>query len=172
MPAILHEVSIDTTGVFISVICIATLLELGSQGICSEKVVIELLKQHIIVKKEKISQNDEKLCIALNRYLKTGKIQGKNRKASLGEGISVSEQVNSAFYSGNIFRDWRFVCRLFEICQSNYLKEIYRDTQYLDILQKETTFYNVIGDLWKFHKNYEDDKKYGRNFIQQIFFNG
>ena len=59
---------------------------------------------------------------------------------------------------------------MFEICQSDYLKEIYKDTQYLDILQKETAFYNAIGDLWKFHKNYKDAKKIMEETLSNRYF--
>ena len=156
LPKITHEVAIDSSGPSLAALFVATLLEKGSQGICTSTDVFRPLVSYIQGHKSNASPSkaDIELCAAIEKYISEGKINGKNRKALVGECEMLSTAVNTLVFTGNIITDWKTIVNIVSDCTSPHIQRLVSDVRYLRLLQKGTQLYSSLGTLWRDNHSY------------------
>ena len=150
LPSINHNVLIDMTGPTISAILIAYLLESGSKKICASKHILEYIINHISGRKGgTINQVDKELISALNVFLNSGKIQGKNRNSLIASCDEIAELCNSSAFSGDIIPDWKTVRSFLNKDNIPCLLNLYNDSFYVRLLRKGSFLYSALSSLWR-----------------------
>ena len=156
LPKISHDVAIDASGPSLAALFIATLLEKGSQKICSVTDILRPLVSHILGRKSNSppSKADAELCLALEKYISDGKINGKNRKALVSECETVATAANALQFTGNIITDWKMIVEIVSNCLSPHIQRLVSDVRFLRLLQKGTQLYSSLGVLWRDNHTY------------------
>lgn len=151
LPAIAHEVAIETAGPSLAALFVATLLSQGSIKECTATSLLTALLSHILGRKgaQAPTKADTTFCDAIKRYLISGKVFGKNRKALIEECQILANTVNQTVLTGNIIADWKTVVDSIKSCSSIYLKQIASDVKYLRLLQKGSQLYVAFDSLWR-----------------------
>ena len=157
LPAISHEVAIDSAGPSLAALIVATLLEKGSCRTCNEKDLLEALSSHILGRKGNYSpsQKDVTMTNAVLQYIATGKISGKNRIALVDECKRISEEVNRIAFSGNVILDWKSIVSCLSSSSNSYILQAEKDVKYLRLLQKGSQLYSALDVLWRNGHNYD-----------------
>ncbi len=156
LPKISHDVAIDASGPSLAALFIATLLEKGSQKICCAADVLRPLVSHILGRKSNSSPSnaDVELCLAIEKYISDGKINGKNRKALVSECETIVAAANAIQFTGNIITDWKMIVEIVSDCSSPHIQRLISDVRFLRLLQKGTQLYSSLGVLWRDNHSY------------------
>lgn len=151
LPAVAHEVAIETAGPSLAALFVATLLSQGSIKECTATSLLTTLLSHILGRKgtHAPTKADTTYCDAIKRYLLSGKVSGKNRKALIEECQVLANTVNQIVFTGNIIADWKTAVDSIKSCSSIYLKQIASDVKYLRLLQKGSQLYVAFDSLWR-----------------------
>ncbi len=147
LPEIKHEVAFETAGPSLAAIFLATLLEQN----CNEKSIITALVNHIVGRRgnKAAPQSDLALASALEQYISTRNIRGKNRIAIVNECKQLIEQVKNASFSGNVITDWRMLIGIISSKSTSYIQQIAFDLGYLRLLQRGSQLYSSLDLLWR-----------------------
>ena len=157
LPAIEHDVAVDTSGAYLAAQFIANLLENGSQKICTETTVLRFLIEHILGRKganNSVSKADKETASALEQYIKFKKIRGKNRELLIAETKQLVNSVNDLHFSGNVVNDWKQILSIIIDCKSDYYKKVANDAKYLRLLQRGTQLYSALDTIWRNSSTY------------------
>lgn len=151
LPKIPHDVAIDASGPSLAALFIATLLEKGSQKECGASDILRPLTSHIRGRKSNSSpsQADLELCLAIEKYISDGKINGKNRRALVNECETVVTAANALSFTGNVIADWKTVVEIVSDCSSPHIQHLVNDVRFLKLLQKGSQLYSSLGALWR-----------------------
>lgn len=157
LPSIPHEVAIDAAGPSLAALTIATLLDKGSCGTCTEKDVLEVLASHILGRKGNNSptQKDSAMANTIARYISTGKVSGKNRIALVAECKRISSEANAMQFSGNVINDWKMIVNCLANSSAPYILQVVKDVKYLRLLQKGSQLHSALDVLWRNSHNYK-----------------
>lgn len=159
-PAIEHDVAVDTAGAYLAALVIASLLENGSQKMCNETNVLKPLIEHIFGRKgasnNPVSLADKGVASALNQYIETKKIRGKNRELLIHETEKIVDSINGLQFSGNVINDWKQVLSIIKDCKSDYYQRVADDAQYLRLLQRGSQLYSSLDVIWRSNGAYNN----------------
>lgn len=114
LPAISHEVLIDPSGPSLAASVIASMLEpVKDQEDCLLKLLNSTLLHFQGRKGDKISQSDLKFADAISSFIRTGKLNGKNRQLFVDESRDLVEKIFQLRLVGIPQEDWLTVRKLF-----------------------------------------------------------
>lgn len=171
-PTIFHEVSIESTGPALAGSFIAHLLEYGSNKICIADNIVVLLCNHIKGRRgnKPPPQADLTLAVALENYLITKKIQGKNRIALLEECKRLETSCNNLDLTGDIANDWIKARNLLESSSAQYLRQVAIDAKYLRLFQKGKQLFSSLSEIWAINGTYTSASNAVANALAQEHF--
>ena len=151
LPAIPHDVAVDTAGPSLAATLVATLLENGSCGTCDTRVVIEKLLAHILGRKGNSSPPQKEIAFveALNKYLSTGNIVGKTRVSFIDECTCIATDVNAMQFSGNVITDWNQIVSRLSCSSNSYVSQAANDAKFIRLLQRGSQLHSTLSLLWK-----------------------
>ena len=150
LPPLNHNVLVDTYGPTISAILITYLLESGSRKVCTAKRILEYIISYISGRKGGvITKTDRELTNALNVFLSSGKVQGKNRISLINSCGNIAELCNLAVFSGDIIADWKMVRDFLNVDSIPSFSNIYNDSFYIKLLRKGSFLYSALSSLWR-----------------------
>lgn len=157
LPSINHEVSVDSEGPILSATLIAGLLESGSSPEHAEKRMVADLTAYIRGRrgeKTKPPKADLELSHALDQYIDSGLIRGKNRTFLVSECKSIAEKAKSLVHSGDPKADWLAVRELLAEAKFPLLAEVLQDVKVLRFLRKGDARQSSLNGIWKRNGNY------------------
>lgn len=157
LPYIEHDVAIDTAGTYLAALFVANILDAGSQKQCNENTILLQLIEHILGRKgenKQVSQADKMIVSALNKYIETNKIRGKNREQIIADTQCIVNTANETIFSGNIIDDWKQVVKIISTSQSDYYQRIIEDVKYLRLLQRGSQLYSALDSIWRQNNTY------------------
>lgn len=152
VPSIGHEVAVDTAGAYLAALLIASLLENGSKKQCEEIHLLNPLIEHILGRKGvngSTSQTDKQITLALNQYITTKMIRGKNREFLIADTKKTVDSINALQFYGNVITDWKQVLSILEKCNSEYYKRVVDDVKYLRLLRRGSQLYSALDSIWR-----------------------
>jgi DNA helicase-2/ATP-dependent DNA helicase PcrA len=155
LPRYFHEVLIDPAGPSLAANIIARILE--PQPILQDNLnsIVLSICNHIKGRgNNKISQSDLKLAIALEKYIETGKVTGKNRLILISEVKSILDKRQKAILTGVPETDWLLTRKYFEDCTHEVLKDIAEDAKYLRLLNRGAVLSEKLSEVWRQHGQY------------------
>lgn len=159
LPPIEHEVAVDTAGAYLAALLIASLLENGSQMVCEETHILNPLIEHILGRKganNPVSQTDKGVASALNQYIATKKIRGKNRELLIDETKKIVDSINKLQFSGNVINDWKQALSIINDCNSVFYRRVANDAKYLRLLQRGSQLYSSLDTIWRSNGTYNN----------------
>ncbi len=173
LPVLNHEVSLETAGPSLSAIVIAGLMEQGEAELELNYRFINSLCDHIKGRKGDAPavKADLGLSKAMQKYIDTGKIIGKNRIKTIKECLRISKECSEILFSGDPGKDWISIRDLLAKSKCNYLKQIADDAEYLRLLHKGSLLSSGLSDLWRNKGSYNGAVNLIQNALVQEHFN-
>lgn len=155
-PRIAHEVALETAGPSLAAVLFSELLELGSRKQMQATNLIKSICDHSRGRKgnEPPSKDILALTDALLEYTETGKVLGSKRKAVIKECEDIAKKCNELDFSGNPIEDWMLVRKILDGKDSDVLKQLVSDSNYLRLMHKGSELRSSLGNLWRSHGNY------------------
>jgi DNA helicase-2/ATP-dependent DNA helicase PcrA len=176
MPAIAHEVSLDITGATIAAVVIAGLLEQASSGSCTLEHFLSALSDHILGRKsDKVaSQTDRNNVNELLKYIRTGNfdkpMRAKSRQSIINDCNSLIRRCNSLQLTGEVASDWIVIREAIKDCESEYLKNLYKDSLFIKLLHKGSQLNSSLAQIWRANGNYFGATEVVNNALTQEHF--
>ncbi|APV49473.1 DNA helicase UvrD [Betaproteobacteria bacterium GR16-43] len=172
LPALRHDVALDTEAPALAAIALAGLLEGGNSASAIADRLVEDLIQHIRGRKgnESPPQAELKLAIALGTFLTTGAVTGKNRRRIVDSIGTVAEKRMSLSLSGDPEADWLAVRRLLSDSDAPEIQQLSDDVKYLRLLHKGAVLRSRLGDLWRQGGGYRNAPAAVRDALMQEHF--
>lgn len=170
LPPLYHEVAIDPHGPALAGIVIAGLLE-PTADISRFYSLINDVKNHIKGRSgNKISNETAQFVNALENYSNGRKITGSKRMLFIKELDLLLAKSEETILSGIPEVDWLAIRRLFQNCQSPYLKNIFEDAKYLRLLKKGALLSERLASAWRSTGTYQGAKASIEDaFVQEHF---
>lgn len=171
-PKLEHDVALEKEALALSAILIAGLMEQGEADLIVLNRLINHLIDYIRGRKGsgKITQNDLGVSKALQQYIETGKISGKNRIEIVNECIRIAHQCTKLAFKGNPAIDWVAVRDLLMNSSSEIIKQSAQDAIYLRLLHKGSLLQAGLSDLWREKSKYDGAVLLVRNALLQEHF--
>lgn len=156
LPALSHEVALDTAGPSLAAVLIASVLEANTIDDRSLHTFIEKLCQHILGRggDKPANAGERSLVEALRAFRTTTKIRGSKRSALIESSRKLIEQRTHLELTGDPGADWLTVRHLFESSAAEELREVALDAKYLRLLHKGALLRNQLTALWRSHGTY------------------
>lgn len=177
MPAISHEVSIDVTGPAIAATIIAKILELSSQGMCRMEDIVAALCDYILGRRggdKSVPKCEQDMVKALSDYISIGSftkpIKGKPKQQIIADCSQIAASCNSLQFTGEVSADWVMVRDTLRDTESDYLKKLHKDAQFIRLLHKGSLLNNGLAQLWRSNSNYIGATELVENAITQEHF--
>lgn len=149
LPPLFHEVAIDPNGPALAGIVIAGLLE-PTTDISRFTSMVNDVKNHMKGRSgTKISKETSQFSVALENYIGGGKINGSKRILFIKELDGLLARREEIVLCGIPEEDWLVIRRLFQNCESQYLKNIYEDAKYLRLLKKGALLSERLTAAWR-----------------------
>lgn len=151
LPSIAHDVAVDSAGPSLAAMFIATILEKGSCKCCCANDIIQGLTSHILGRKGQAAppKKDISFTDAINKYMETGRISGKNRLAFIAECTAIATDANTIAFSGNVVSDWKQITARLSQSNNAYIAQLCSDAKYIRLLQRGSQLYSSLDTLWK-----------------------
>lgn len=171
LPIIPHDVALDQEGPALAAMVIADLI--GATGDAS--AIARLLLTNLVAHMRgrgggTISKVNLDLADALDRYLDTGKVTGKNRQQIVADASAIAAVVIGLAMTGDPNADWLAVRRLLDQAQSDVLKAVADDARYLRLLQRGTILRDSLNELWRSTSSYRGARTAVENALVQEYF--
>lgn len=171
LPAIDHEVYIDPFGPSLAAAIIAILLEpLEYVEECFKRLAggtLNYLRGH---RKDGPNKGEAELADAVEEYIKSGKIRGKNRKLLIEELNTICVKRSELILTGVPATDWNRIRDLLMLCTHTFLKCIYNDAKFVRLLNKGAILNELLADNWRQHGCYKDAFDIMQNALLQEHF--
>jgi DNA helicase-2/ATP-dependent DNA helicase PcrA len=156
LPAVTHDVALDTEGPALAAIAVACVLE---GDLSEEKVARKLISNICLYLKGRRgsdgpTQADSELAGALDTYLKNGAIRGKKRLQLVASAVEVSRRRFALVLSGDPAADWLIVRDMFSEFGVDVFGQIVDDAKYLRLLHKGAVLRARLGELWRQERSY------------------
>lgn len=170
LPPLYHEVAIDPNGPALAGIIIAGLME-PTMDISRFTSLVSDVKNHMKGRSgTKISNETSQFSSALDNYIGTGKIKGNKRILFIQELDQLLAAREEIVLSGIPEEDWLAIRRLFQTCQSPYLKNVYEDAKFLRLLKKGALLSERLASAWRSTGTYLGAKSsIEEAFVQEHF---
>lgn len=154
LPKVYHEVLIDPTGPTLAAAIISDLLTPKIDNLENLRSLFMNILNHIKGRKAPISQADNKLALALTKYLEKDKITGKNQVQLVAEIKMILTRRCQLNFEGVPEIDWKAVRDLFKSCTHKVLKNIFEDALYIRILNKGAVLNESLSEDWRLYGGY------------------
>lgn len=156
LPALSHEVALDTEGPALAASVIAILLEGSAAVETTAGNLIRELCSHIRGRRGNTppTQADLQLTSALLKYLETGSVRGAKRQRIVADCIRIGEMRHQLQHSGDPSADWLAVRKLLADSTEDTLQQVAEDAKYLRLLHKGAALRASLGLLWRTHRSY------------------
>ncbi len=152
LPALSHDVALDTEAPSLAAMLIAGILEGSTTPAETSLRLITDLCTYIRGRKggnAPPNRGELELVVALGSYLKSGVIRGKKREQIVGESIRIAEQRYSLQLSGDPWEDWLAILRLLAGSNSEVFRQVAEDAKYLRLLRKGGVLRSRLGEIWR-----------------------
>ncbi|MGB7983826.1 MAG: ATP-dependent helicase [Terracidiphilus sp.] len=171
LPEIQHDVLIDPEGPALSAIFIGCLLE-GAPTYAElvRKLMGDLIMHLRGCQGGRISQHNLALAVALQAYLDSGSIRGKNRLELLSELQALATARMDHTLSGDPTHDWIEVRRLMEGAKHDALKTISEDSRFIRLLNRGTDLREHLAERWRLEGAYNSAREIVSNALLQEHF--
>ncbi|MCF8060859.1 MAG: UvrD-helicase domain-containing protein [Bacteriovoracaceae bacterium] len=159
LPSIDHDVSVDSEGPSLAGALFSLMLENYTQFDVLKTQILESLISHMRGRKGSSPPTiaDMKLSIALEEYLKTGKIRGSRRLALVKEVDEIVQNRLSIKMTGNPWDDWFSNLKLFfDFANESALENLREDARYVRILHKGSSLRESLSAQWRSYGEYRD----------------
>ncbi len=157
LPAIRHDVALDTEGPALAADLIAGLLEGNSATAkdLSSKIISDLCA-HIRGRKgnDGLNQAEAKLAAALISFVSTGKVTGAKRKNLVNESARIATERLSMRFCGDPGEDWLAIRRLLAGSSATEFVQVAEDAKFLRLLHKGAALRSRLGDMWRLTRTY------------------
>jgi DNA helicase-2/ATP-dependent DNA helicase PcrA len=177
MPAISHEVSVDVTGPAIAATIIAKILELSSQRVCRMEDIAVVLCDYILGHRggdKPVPQSEQALVRAISEYLSihdfTKPIVGKARQRVIADCENIATKCNALSFTGEVSADWVMVRNTLKDADSDHIKKLHEDAQFIRLLRKGSLLNNGLAQLWRANGNYSGATDTVKNALTQEHF--
>lgn len=176
LPALHHDVAVDTAGPALAATLIGTLLEDASQQKSTAIRLISRLIDHILGRRgdNTVSKSDQELAKALSGYISRDDtkraIAGKTRKVLVEECIRISDTCNSLDFTGDVAMDWLSVRKVLSEAQSESLQVLSRDAGFIRLFHKGSVLNGSLGQIWRANANYSGATAAIQNALTQEHF--
>lgn len=158
LPPVFHEIAIDPNGPSLAGIVIAGLMEppqLNQLEISANDIINHTRGRT----GEKIAETSIQFTNAIIGYLRTGKITGKIRVQFISELDNIIKKRLDLTLTGVPEADWLTIRKLFQDCESIYLKNVYEDAKYLRLLNKGALLSERLSEKWRSSQTYQGAKE-------------
>lgn len=151
LPAVSHEVAMDTEGPALAAVLIAGLLEGVGTKLAASRRMISDLCAHIRGRRgnEVPTQSELKLAGALDDYLKFGKIKGPKRFEIVRECVRIVDERRAIPLTGDPGQDWLATRKIFVSSSIEEIRNVAEDAKYLRLLHKGALLRTKLGELWR-----------------------
>ena len=166
-----HDVAVDTERPTVAAMVLAGLLDFASRGDCSQKLVVESLREHILGRNREgkaLSKKDSELAQKLSDFLILG--TKTREKRLLGECEQVSIDCNALQLTGDVATDWKQVRSTLKDKTHNALVNLLKDAMFIKLLRKGSALNSALGELWRKHGNYIGASEAVKNALTQEYF--
>ncbi|WP_081311250.1 ATP-dependent helicase [Ralstonia pickettii] len=172
LPAISHDVAMDTEPPALAASVIAVLLEGGSNSAVIASRLASSLHAHIRGRNGNKSpaQSEMQLADAIGGYLNTGKIKGKNRQLLVDECQRIAADRMHLQLSGDPEEDWRQVRALLGASAAPTLARVAEDAKFLRLLHRGSALRVSLSALWKTKGGYAGAELAVRDALLQEHF--
>jgi ATP-dependent DNA helicase UvrD/PcrA len=166
-----HEVIIDPAGPALAAVLIATLLQPPETVEADTQNLMMGVIEYIRGKKgENISVADLTLVRALEEFLLTGKIRGKNRVQLVNEVQGIIERRTELKLMGVPETDWISIRNLLEGLESGALNDILDDARYIRLLRRGAELSASLSEMWRAEGSYKTAAEAVNNALTQEHF--
>lgn len=173
LPILQHEVGVDAEGPALAGVAIGRLMECSTDTVDNgARILLEDLCGHIVGRKsgKPASKAELTLIDGLQAYLTDGKLVGSKRKRIVGDCTRIAADVVAINFTGDPYADWISVRNVIAASESDEMKTLASDAQYLKFLRKGTQLRLKLSSLWKDNLSYLGATEAVQNaFIQEHF---
>lgn len=155
LPALSHDVALDTEPPALAASAIATLLDAGDSGRRRDRL-LDALASHILGKRgtRGVPAADVSFAGALTSYRLSGRIAGPRRKLTVGECARLADECGRLAFTGDPSEDWLLVRVLLQNSVCERLQAIADDAKYLRLLHRGAALRTSLGELWRLQGSY------------------
>lgn len=172
LPALSHEVALETTAPSLAAVLIAGLLESRpTPDELAQRILLGLC-EHIRGRKgdKPVAQGELKLVGALGDYVGTGVIKGSARKLVVDECKRIATERINLMMSGDPWEDWLSVRQLLGNSAAAPIVQIAEDAKYLRLLHKGAILRSKLSELWRKNRDYSGAAALVREALLQEHF--
>lgn len=172
LPKVHHDVALDSEGPSLAAVLIAGLLEFSESIPKSVERIISDLCVHIRGRRGEKSptQGDLGMIGALQAYLSSGKIRGKNRIEIVTESQRIAQERSDMRLSGDPEEDWLAIRQLFGNSSAQLLRQVGDDARFLRLLHKGSALRTKLSALWRLKREYAGAVEAVRTILSQEHF--
>ena len=176
IPAVPHEVAIDSSGPSIAAITIAELLELASRQECTLKDFVLALCKHILGRGggKKVSKANQELVQSLTEYVTrrdySKEIRGKNRQLIIKECEEIVAQCSNTNFTGDVASDWMLIRDALTSATTDCIERLLKDAMHIRLLHKGSLLSSSLARIWRTSGNYFGAAEAVKNAITQEHF--
>lgn len=157
LPAIHHDVALDTEGPSLSAALIAGLLEGADEADTIVRRLVFDLCSHMRGRtgNRPPPKATLQLVFALSAFLESGNIRGSKRQQLVSDALQIATKRLQLGFSGDPGDDWLAVRDLLSDVSSEPFRQVAEDAKYLRLLRKGATLRAKLGELWRSKNGYE-----------------
>lgn len=172
LPAVMHEVALETAGPCLSAVLIGALLDCGGDSHSTATTLVKNLCSHLRGRKgdDAPTQLELNLGRALEAFVETGQITGSKRKLVVERCFEIAERRQALTLSGDPLEDWLSVRRLLEGSALDCINQVAEDARYLRLLHKGANLRSRLAELWRAKGTYRGAEAAVRDAILQEHF--
>lgn len=151
LPAVQHDVALDTEGPALAAVLIAGLLDRAQETDNAHLALVEDLCTHIRGRRgnNAPTQAQMRVAEALAAYLDTGTIRGKNRKRIVDESTRITDAMSRITLSGDPSQDWLAIRRILSESHAPEFRQVAEDARYLRLLHRGAALRARLSELWR-----------------------
>lgn len=156
LPALSHDVAMDTAPPALAAAAIATLFEHGSLNAKRDRL-IEAVEAHILGKRgtRDVPAADVTFANALKTFRVSGRVTGTRRQRTVNECARLADKCTQLPFTGDPAADWGLVRDLFQGATCDHLQAIAVDAKYLRLLHRGAALRTSLGELWRQQGSYD-----------------
>lgn len=151
LPVIQHDVALDVEAPALAAVLIAGVLEgaLSKEDI-AHRLIVDLC-EHIRGRRGNTAPNqkDLGLAAAIQEFVRSGTIKGKQQTQLVNECLSIADQRVSIELSGDPWEDWLSIRKMLSTSVSKALQTVADDAKYLRLLHKGAALRGRLSELWR-----------------------
>lgn len=171
LPALGHDVAMDTEAPALAAGFIAMLMEGGAVADLSPRLISDLC-QHIRGRRgnDPTPQTDLTLVGALGTFLQSGNVRGAKRQRIVSGATNIATARLALVLTGDPEADWLTVRRLLSDSNVQEYQQIAEDARYLRLLHKGATLRSRLSEIWRQHGGYKGASAAVRDALLQEHF--